>query len=513
MKSLKFKLLTSILLPIVIISTLMLVTLLFANNARLRANQINLSTALNDDYDREIEAAVGLAVDTVKYFHREYKEKRLSEEKAKEMAINAVKQMRYHTDGYFWIDDMDGILIAHPHFEEQEGTSRFQIEDPQGNKIVQNILKIVKNDGKGFTEFMWEKPEDVGTGKLSPKRTFSQSFQPWNWIVSTGNYADYIETFVAEKNALAVSEANKSSILVVICILANILVCTLLSIKISNEITNPIKAIVQSFSKDDNGKIKIDRILVQRKDEIGLLADTMNDFSEQIKGMIGKLGSNSDHLSEMAENMNEMLSSVSESSDQISHTIENIANSTNGQAENTHDITLGINEIVEQIEENKLQIVALKDSSSLAETQKNEGQTMIKELLVETEKSNHSIKQISELIGKSNESAIEIERASDMIESIAAQTNLLALNASIEAARAGEAGKGFAVVAEEIRKLAEQSNSFTNEIRNIISQLKSNSENTVHSIAEVDEVVFAQSGYIQKMEQKFQFISQVIYGF
>lgn len=74
--------------------------------------------------------------------------------------------------------------------------------------------------------------------------------------------------------------------------------------------------------------------------------------------------------------MNEMLSSVSESSDQISHTIENIANSTNGQAENTHDITLGINEIVEQIEENKLQIVALKDSSSLAETQKNEGQTL-----------------------------------------------------------------------------------------------------------------------------------------
>lgn len=510
MKSLKLKLLISILLPTIIMSSLMLATLLIANEARLKTNQANLEVALKEDYDNQIQAVVGLAVDTLEYFHAEYKKGNISEAKAKQMAVQAIKEMRYHGDGYFWIDDIDGILIGHPYFENLEGSSRYDIQDSEGNKVVQNILEAVKEKGRGFTEFMWEKPENVGTGILSPKRTYSELFKEWNWIVSTGNYSDYIDFFINEKNELAKQEANKSSMIVIACILVNIIVSAIVSLRISNGITKPIKGIVQSFSKDEHGKIKINPIIIDRNDEIGLLGNTMNDFSKQIKEMLQKLGGNSDNLSTMADNMKRTIVSVSQSSDQISLTIENIANSTSGQAENTHYISQGVNRIVNLIEDNKLQIVALKESSSLAETQKNEGENMIKELLVETEKSDQSIKQISELIGRSNDSAVDIEKASAMIESIAEQTNLLALNASIEAARAGEAGKGFAVVAEEIRKLAEQSNSFTKEIRNIIAELKSNSENTVHSIAEVDKVVHAQSGYIHRMEQKFQLISQAV---
>ena len=109
----------------------------------------------------------------------------------------------------------------------------------------------------------------------------------------------------------------------------------------------------------------------------------------------------------------------------------------------------------------------------------------------------------SDSIKNLEQSSKEISKIVDVISSISNDTNLLALNASIEAARAGESGRGFAVVAEEVKKLAQQSNEYTEKIYNLINQVQLGVSETVEEISKISKIVLDQESYLSETDERF----------
>lgn len=252
------------------------------------------------------------------------------------------------------------------------------------------------------------------------------------------------------------------------------------------------------------------RAMTARKDEIGsisrnlvLLYENLHNIVEQIAQSAGTLSSNSGTLSEQ-------IMQIKHSADEISTTMNDLSNAAMSQA---GEATTSANEAAKL---DKLIIRNIDDTENLRananemDRVKNNGLMAIKDLIDKTMKSRDSILAAKEAMQQNNEQAQKIELTSQKINDIADQTNLLSLNAAIEAARAGEAGRGFAVVAEEIRSLAEETNSLTGEIAIIIQELLEKTSDATQNMEIMEKIFEQQEHSVGETRENFIQIEQCL---
>lgn len=153
---------------------------------------------LREEYDHNIKNQVDNVISLMNGIYDKQVNGKITEDEAKEEMKYLIKQLRYEDTKYFWIDDTDGILIAHPILEEQEGRNRINETDKLGNKLISKIVDVSKNPDGGYCDFYYQKPDDT-SDNVYRKRSYSKLFKPYNWVVSTGNYTDDIDQLIQTK--------------------------------------------------------------------------------------------------------------------------------------------------------------------------------------------------------------------------------------------------------------------------------------------------------------------------
>lgn len=463
-------------------------------------NQVKLIEQIAfKDYDQSIKDDVKIAYNIMAYYYEMYKQEKLNEKEAKQLAVDVIKTLRYGADnkGYFWIDNTKGILIGHPMVPQKEGTNRIDIEDPNGVKLIAEIInKATKETDGAFVEFMWEKPESVNTGKLSSKKSYSKLFKPWGYIISTGNYVDDIYASINDQKLVLKNDLRnnikKKILLACICIIGLIS----MSLLLSNHISKPIRKIINNIGKDENGQIKINYLEINSKDEIGYLAICINQMTSQVKEFLNQTKENTRLLNNNINKEDKLLLSVEgaihKNGEEISIVNQEISSVANSIEK--------VEKTLYQVQEVLVEVAARTEHTTTITSEVNERANQLKNSFIKSEKNTKIIyKEVKLKVEQALneiETVNEIRVLTEKINEIAEQTKLLSLNAAIQAANSGSDGSAFSVVAKEMQKLSESSKENAENIQliteKVVDAVNNLSNNTLKIVDFIDKDVLPQ---------------------
>lgn len=305
--------------------------------------------------------------------------------------------------------------------------------------------------------------------------------------------------------------SSVSRIIIIIAVVFILAAC-IIAILISNGIISAIKSTQDVVDKLSDGDltVKVDKKVISRKDEIGVVGRDIQDFIKRMREIISNIQASADNVNTSGEELESMAGQSSASADEISSAVDDISRGSVSQAEDVETAAERISEMGSLIEEIVGNIKSLNETSLEMQKAGEDSERIIKELSESNDMTVEAIIEVQKNVQATDESVKKISEALNLIVNIASQTNLLSLNASIEAARAGEAGRGFAVVATEIQNLSEESNKSANTIGEIINVLAQDSENSIRVMENVMVRLKETQEKLNETKNRFADVSQGI---
>ena len=368
----------------------------------------------------------------------------------------------------------------------KDGNGDRLLGSPAGEVIIENVL----NKGGSYFSKNVSLNGTLNYGYFTP-------------VYQNGSSTDivgmvFVGTDKEQKNA--VISHIMLTIGAAVCVV--MIICAGAGIKMSSAMSRSIRMSIGVVEKVAGGNLDVwvDDKLLNRTDEIGDLSKVTIKLRDAMKTVIMDISANANALLNAGTDLKSVADKTNGTMEQVRSAVTMIVDNSREQARNSQSTTEHMKIMGENITETSGEVDMLdNNAASMQQSSEKASETLEKLRIINTDVE-RIINDVKEQTIRTNNSVQKIQDATSFISSIAEETNILSLNASIEAARAGESGRGFAVVAGQIKKLAEQSNTSSQEIDDTARILMEDSTKAVELMKQMQDIMVSQSASMEETQ-------------